>query len=149
MLGAALNAHGEDSANLDQDNVDVSSPLSSSIALDAAGCPRTLLHMPHTAKSYIASRLPSLATLRHRRKNHSRLIHPIVILHGPSGCGRMSQHSIPCADTEHLPGQALPPSCINTKVSPAFIGVFKYVRRLPYSHHAAGAGSCDGERGDK
>ena len=33
MLGAALNAHGEDSANLDQDNVDVSSPSSSSIAL--------------------------------------------------------------------------------------------------------------------
>ena len=50
MLGAALNAHGEDSANLDQDNVDVSSPLSSSIALDAAGCPRTLLHMPQHSK---------------------------------------------------------------------------------------------------
>ena len=60
VLGAALRAHGDDSANLDLDNVDVTFPSSPSTAiLDAAGCPRVLLQMPHIAQIYTAQRLGS------------------------------------------------------------------------------------------
>ena len=76
VLGAALKAHGDDSANLDQDNVDVSFALSPLVApLDAAGwpnfCCKCLAQHRFTLYQDSASPITSMAILHYRCGKHS------------------------------------------------------------------------------